>query len=512
MLSAMRWSRALARVVLASAFLTAACAQRRPAEPPPLGDKDARLERAYAALARKDWKEGVRLLGSVIDEEPENERLRMERGYALYADGQLVAARDEFASVVNRGGEFAAQAGEAIKSVDAESTDAALASRRDGILDEGYKALEQGRKGEAQERFNAALSADPTRVDLHKQLGYMAISDGDMAGAAASLESARRLQPQDYMTALELGYVYAGMNRRAGAEKNFRYALGSPDPEVRRKAENGLISMGAGAECPYLDVNASPFSEARFGNRILLADAVLGCRPSARIPVSAYFAGRFQRDTRTRVGGETPEIYNDNVFSFGPGLRLQPNGMNASLEVEWDSDVNLTRGGEHAGRTESNGRAVLADYAYWEGLFGVRRAFLDLGGSVGWYGRYRDNVIGYAQARTGMKAWERFPLRVNVYAPVYVAKDTNRDFFNNLAEAGGGVEVQLLGGVNLRLRAEALRGFYMGIEGRDPNPYGRVYNDFRLTLIYFGHFSRPPQKDPAWTDDPRPARKPPFRW
>lgn len=491
--------------------LTAACAGRRVRGPEPLGDRTERLERAYQHLSKTEWEPAVRLLGTVIDEEPDDVRLRMERGYALFALGDMPAARDEFASVANRGGEFAEQAAAALKAVDAESSDAALAWRRDAILDEGYAALSAGRASDARSRFLRALDADPTRVDLHKQLGYMSIHEGDMKGAAESLESARRMNPQDYMTALELGYVYAGMNRHAGAEKNFRYALASPDPEVREKAEAGLVSIGAGAECPYLDVYASPFSEARFGNRIMMAEAFLGCRPSRHVPLSGYVAARYQRDTRTR-SGETPEIYNDNVLSFGPGLRLQPRGMNASVMVEWDTDINLTRGGDHPRRTEQNGRAILADYEYWEGLLGWRRPFLDLGGSLGWYGRYRDNVIAYLQARAGVKAWERFPARLNVYIPGYVAKDSNKDFFNNLVEYGVGGELQLLGGLNLRLRAEALRGWYMGIEGRDPNPYGRRYHDLRLTLVYFGHFAPPQKKDPAWNPDPRPQRRKEFKW
>lgn len=497
-------------LLLAAALLTAACAGRSPKRAP-LGGREERLERAYAHIGRKEWEEAVRLLGTVIDEEPDDQRLRMERGYALFAMGDTGAARDEFASVAARGGEFAAQAAKAVETVDAERTDEALAARRDAILNEGYAALEQGRSAQARARFQAALEQDPTRVEVHKQLGYMSINEGDMSAAAASLERARRLQPQDHMTALELGYVYAGMNRRRGAEKNFRYALGSPDPEVRRKAEAGLVSIRAGAECPYVDVFASPYSESRFGNRVVMAETMLGCRPYARLPLSGYLVGRFQRDTRT-AGGETPEIYNDNVLSLGPGLRLQPRGLNTSLQVEWNWDTNVTRSPEHPRRHESNGRAVLSDYGYWERLLGLRPAFADLGASLGWYGRYRDNVILYGQARAGAKAWERFPARFNLYLPVNASMDTNKDFFNNIVEYGVGGELQLLGGLNLRLRAEALRGWYMGREGRDPNPYPRQYHDVRLTLLYFGHFARPPERDPAWDDDPRPGRRKEFKW
>jgi len=50
-------------------------------------------------------------------------------------------------------------------------------------------------------------------------------------------------------------------------------------------------------------------------------------------------------------------------------------------------------------------------------------------------------------------------------------------------EAGPGLEWRAGGPLSLSARAEYLRGVYFGIEGRDPNPYGPSYDDFRVVLV-----------------------------
>ncbi|MBI2384761.1 MAG: hypothetical protein HYV14_01985 [Elusimicrobia bacterium] len=189
-------------------------------------------------------------------------------------------------------------------------------------------------------------------------------------------------------------------------------------------------------------------------------------------------------------------------MSFAPGLRLQPRGWNTSLSAEWGVTVNLMLSDEHPDRTQTDGRAVLADYRYWKG---PGRLFSDAGLTLGWYGRYRDNVIGTLRLRGGLRFHPGLRTALTVYAPVNAHKDANRDFFNNLVEAGAGVELQPSTRVNLNVRAEYLRGAYTGIEGRDPNPYPAHYDEFRLMLVYSAHFTRRPD---AGAFEPTRRRRP----
>lgn len=460
----------------------------------------ARRERAYAHLRKKEWKEAIALLGELLDGSPSDARLRMELGYAREALGDRAAAADEFALAAKEPGEFQEQARAALAGLAAGPTPEAGG---DALSNQGYERLRKDDPAAAREKFTMALRSDPGRTLIAKQLGYMSLAEGDGAGAAARLEGVRRLEPRDYQTALELGYIYDSLHDEAAAERSFAAALPSPDPGVQAAARRALAGYRGRTDPLYLDIEAAAWSASRFPNKIFSLDARAGWKPDPYGPLSVYFAVRGAQDSRSR-GGTAPEVYSDDAVSFAPGIRLQPVGWNASLSADWGLTVNLLRTPEHPSRTQTDGRAVLTDYRYWRGPRGL---FADAGLNLGWYSRFRDNVIGTLRLRGGLRFHPGRWTALTVYAPVNAHKDSNRDFFNNLVEAGVGVELQPSTLFNLNLRAEALRGAYTGIEGRDPNPYPKRYDEFRLTLVYSAHFSRRPE-----ADEFVPTRRRRFAW
>jgi Flp pilus assembly protein TadD len=466
-------------------------------------DGRARLELAYLDIRLKRWKEAVALLDSAIDADPGNPRLRMERGYARLELGELSAASDEFSSVAREPGEFQEQALTALKGLEGQTTDSARKARVDAILDQGYEDLRKKDNAAARAKFTEALAADPERTEVAKQLGYMSMADGHLAEAARDFAGVHTLAPQDAMTALELGYIYDGLHNEAAAEKSFAAAQTSPDPKIRNAAEAALRNVRAAQRPLFLDLYGSPYYTSRFSNKIAALEANLGWKPRMDWPVSLFIDARYDQDTKSHTG-VAPEIFADNAFSVGPGVRLQPQGWNASFTVEEDATWNLTRSAERPRALEADGRVVLTDYHWWDG---PKRAFADAGGSVGYYSRYRNNVIGLLQVRAGVKAWDDLTSRVLLYVPVNVLKDGNRDYYNNLGEYGVGVEFQPVKSRNVKLRVEYLRGLSMGISSRDQNPYGRQYSDLRVMLLFSGHFT-PPQR----ADDFDPTRRPSFKW
>lgn len=466
-------------------------------------DGRVRLELAYLEIRLKRWKEAVDLLDAAIEENPDDMRLRMERGYVRLELGQTSAAADEFGVAARAAGEFQAPAQAALEGIKNQTSEEGLRVREDALLNAGYDDLRTGAAAQAREKFKAALDADPGRTEVSKQLGYMSMADGDLPAAARRFEGVRLLDPGDAETALELGYIEDALHNEVAATKAFKAALASPDPGIRTAAAVALENVRAASRPLYLDVTATPMHTARFADRIAVVEANLGWKPRPDWPLDLFLGGRYTQDSRSRSGTE-PQIYEDNFLSVGPGLKIQPRGWNASLSAEWDVTRNLMRSSEHPRATEGDARVVLADYHYWEGPL---RTFADAGANVGYYARYRENVIGYFQGRVGGKPWTGRRTTVALYAPVNALKDSNKDYFNNLVEAGVGLEVQPLARINFKVRAEAVRGFYMGIHGRDPNPYGRVYNDVRVTLIYSGRFVLPERKD-----DFQPTKERPFRW
>ena len=466
-------------------------------------NRQAELELVYIRIRLKRWKEAVVLLDTLLEDDPSDMRLRMERGYARLALGERAAAADEFALVARETGQFQAQAKEALKSLSADATPEGRAARCDALLNEGYDLLRRGEKAAARDKFRQALIEAPGRTEILKQLGYMSLADGDMVDAVKDLEGARLLAPFDYETALELGYIYDGLHDEAGAEKSFAAALPSDDPKIRAAAAASLSNIRGKKDPLYFDVYASPYDSTRFSDAIAYFEASAGYKPNPAGSFSFYLGTRYTQDSRSRSGA-VPEIYSDNYASLEPGIRFQPAGFNANLTAEWGLSFNLLRSADHPDATEFDGRVVLADYHYWEG---PRRLFADAGGSAGFYSRYRDNVIGYLQLRGGDKVWDDHSSQLSLYAPMNVYTDTNHDFYNNAVEIGAGLEFQPWTRVNLKLRAEYLHGTYMGISGRDPNPYGPHYDDVRLMLIYSGHFTRHPS--PA---EFQPTRAQEFRW
>ena len=457
-----------------------------PAETGPDG-RAARLEMAYLRLREKNWKESVTLLGALLDEEPGDKRLRMELGYARYALGDPAAAADEFTLVAREPGEFQPQALEALKTI---ASEAPRELRSDALLNDGYDDLRRGDKGKARDKFQMALRADPGRTAITKQLGYMSLAEGDMAAAAERFKGVQLLAPSDYKTALELGYIYDSLHDEAGAEKSFAAALPSRDPEIHAAARDALESVRARTNPMYLDINAAGSSASRFANKIMSIDARAGWKFKPTGPLSVYLAARYTQDSRSR-SGEVPEIYSDDAASLSPGVRFQPKGWNASLSADWGVTVNLLRTPDRPNQTQTDGRVVLADYHQW---LGPRRLFAEAGASVSCYSRYHDNVIGYLQLRAGVRVWDDKSSQLRVYAPVNAIKDSNRDFYNNLVEAGAGAEYQPSTKLNLKVRAEYLRGVYTGIQGRDPNPYGSRYHEVRVQVVYSGHFTRRPKQ------------------
>ena len=507
-------NRSLAAYFLAATLVSGCASGPKPAAQGDEGllalDHHARLELAYKAIEREEWTKAVRILGTVIDESPADMRLRLQRGYARQAVGELSAAADDFRAAAREPWELQEAARASLAAVERELSDPeAIDARRDELLNKGYDELRRGRPETAREFFRRALEADPGRTDIARQLAYMRIEEGDLKKAAKDFEGVRKLEPRDYVTALELGYVYDSLRNEAAAERQFSEAARSPDERVRASALSALRMIRSRDPRLFLDLFASPYYTSRFSNKVVMAEAQAGWKPLASRPFSLYVGGRYAKDTRSSAGQDA-ELYADNAVFVGPGIRVQPRGWNLTLIAEWNAVFNLTRGGEHSAASENETRVVLSDYRLWD--FPLR-TFADLGGSVGYYSRYRGDTIVYGQARAGVKLLDRGPSRLSLYAPVNAVVDTNRDYYNNLVEFGGGVEFQPAASVNLKFRAEYLRGSYMGIQGRDPNPYGPRYHDIRLTLIWSGRLART-REVPAdgWQSPVDRSGRPAHRW
>ena len=374
--------------------------------------------------------------------------------------------------------------------------------RRDALLNRGYAALEEGRREEAPEFFEQALALDPEHIPTLKQLGYLALSEESSLLAAKHFQQVLRLDPEDYETALQLGFIYDEIKDPDKAKDAFEQAMASPDEKTRSAATQALRNVRASRPRTfYVDFYASPLyiTGTRFSNFIGFYQVRAMWRPAPEGPWGFYFGHRLTRDTES-AGGTLPQILSDNFALFGPGIEFHPRGWNTRLSAEANVAVNLVRVPGATETARSDFRIVLSHLRSWKaqfrGLVGLaargrarnERFFTELDASLGYYSRFEDNVISYLQLREGVRLGQWGPVSLSGYWKLSLAKDTNRDFFNNVGEGGGGLEIKLLRKLGISLRGEFLREVYYGIEGRDPNSFGPNYNDVRILVIFGRRF------------------------
>jgi len=469
-------------------------------------NRTARLELGYLSVRLGRWDDAVKHLGAISRRDPENLRLRMDYGYALEKLGRLDDAAEQFRIVASQPGELQAQANAALEAVAAQEAsqtareEAQRLLRRDAFLNRGYARLCEGNRAAALEEFRQAQALDPTNIAILKQIGYLALQDGDLPVAIQSFEAARRQEPNDLGVALQLGYLYERLNRLQEAEAAFRAATASGDDSTRSSARSALKNLrDTRLRHVYFDVYAGPLYSTRFSNGIVDAVGRLHWRPTPRVPVSIYLNGHVTHDSRSR-GGNFPAVFSDNVGLLGAGIAVEVRRWHVSLLAETNLAFNLTQTPRRNRATEPDYRVVGYFYRRWESrLYGPlglltagqargERLFTDYDASLGYYSRYDHNVIGYLQIREGLRLVDWKNSRLLGYAKLNLVKDSNRDFFNNVGEVGAGLEFRPHRGVNLGLRVEYLHGIYYGIEGRDPNPFGRHYNDVRATLLFGRRF------------------------
>jgi hypothetical protein len=188
-----------------------------------------------------------------------------------------------------------------------------------------------------------------------------------------------------------------------------------------------------------------------------------------------------------------PAIFSDDVILNGGGIEFHPEGSHLRLRAEANMAYNFFAADR--GRTwEPDYRVVLGYDREWERamMFGLLQRdsfFSELEGSAGFYSRYGNNAIGYVQIREGYRINQNPSLRIGPYVTARLVKDTNWDYYNNVAEFGGGLEIKPMRDFNVSMRTEYLYGHYFGTP-EQVNPFDPAYHTLRLTFR-FGYRATP---------------------
>jgi len=102
---------------------------------------------------------------------------------------------------------------------------------------------------------------------------------------------------------------------------------------------------------------------------------------------------------------------------------------------------------------------------------------------LNYFRKDRENIIFYTHVKAGVRVIRIWKCAFVGYGAMYILKDRNRDFWNNVAEIGPGFWIKPHPDVDLKFFVEWLRGYYYGIEGRDENPYPQIFSDRRIGIL-----------------------------
>ena len=385
--------------------------------------------------------------------------------------------------------------------VDAAQADAANATPH---FELAYVLLAQGRRTDAARRFEEGLARDHLRDEPRRQLGYLYadLGRGDAALQVFTyLRSEGRAVPRDHVAR---GVLLAAKARWGEAEAAYREgaerAAAAGDTALAREADAGaraVAVLGASRSGVFAELYAAPFYQDRFDNTIGLGYLRGGVRGGTWWRPSVYASLRATRDSRS-TGGQQPVLFNDNTAIPAIGVRVQPGGGPLAFYAEAGAAYDLVARPERTWQRDLRAGANVTwqhEQMLTASPRGVR-VVSEINGDATWYERFDRNVIAYGQLRESVR-WRPTggAFAIDAFARGWAATDSRGDFFNRVAEGGGGVAVHVpVGGTRVSVYADVLRGRYL-----EPVPAAaglpRSYDDWRLTVatgfLRFRPFSRP---------------------
>lgn len=334
----------------------------------------------------------------------------------------------------------------------------------------------------------------PNHIQLLIEAGYLAIRQHQPCKAIDyfSKAYAKTKQPQ---LAMQLGYLYETIQDKSKACHYFKLATQSHDKALVLRAENARTNL-AGFQTkklptPYFsEAFFSPFSQSRFGLTVRPFVARLGIEQSNAWQGKEYVFIRRTQDNKSKNLGQLSQIFEDNVQITGVGAQIKPLpplALIGFLEVGAAYDLVY--------RNRDRWRGDLRTGLMYYDQFGKRPAFFDhlkvMGGyysdlyaEATYFTRYNNNVIAGVKTHQGIRLFAYHDSMFNGYITGRMLGDTRREFFNNFAELGPGVEFIPSNRLNIKILYEYVRGVYLPA-GAIQNPYEQYYKNSLVQLLLY---------------------------
>lgn len=345
---------------------------------------------------------------------------------------------------------------------------------------------------EATRLFSEVVARDPQNVVAVRELGYLALSAGKSETALSWFEASERILPSDTIK-LQIAYILASQRNDEEAKALFRTLHESPDRTISRKADAELDALTSKREPSrsWVRLYADPYYDSRWQSTFIHVAMQDGYDLTEDRKLSLYATLSLSTDTKSSVG-LVPTVISDNTLLLGVGLRAKP-FYGLSLIVQEGFVSYLLQRSTRSG-VSNDFRAVMT---YGNGIYPgfsihdeARFPFAplaDLYSSFGYYSRYK-NGIGYVQAKAGARVLEVSHTAMDLYARGDYVLDTQREFYNNIVEGGGGARLIPWVGLGLELVAEFHRGRYLDVSHQAAlqraGLYEQYYSSWRFRLIF----------------------------
>ncbi|HUS04848.1 MAG TPA: tetratricopeptide repeat protein [Bryobacteraceae bacterium] len=341
-----------------------------------------------------------------------------------------------------------------------------------------HKALESGDK-ELKTRIRSALkipsTPDPAPGVDAKVLAERSLEAGYLKDALKYLRIAHEENPRDYGVLLQLGRTANILRDDRSAVEWFRQGRQSPNPDESAEASRAYKNLRASLAPFRTTAWMFPFYSSRWKDVFTYGQIKTEVKLGS-FPLRPYVSTRFIGDTRgvTAVSAIAPQYLSESSFIFAVGLATTYwHGLTAWAEAgeavryRKRNDVGLMipdyRGGvSHA-------------FSYGHRLDSeTRGAFFETNADAVFISRFQNDVIGYAQSRTG------YTIKgIQLYWNSNATLDSKRQYWANFIETGPGLKFQAPGRVVVSVNA--LRGHYNVMEA---NPRGPIFYDLRIGLWY----------------------------
>ncbi len=384
-----------------------------------------------------------------------------------------------------------------IASANTLTKPATIASDQSTALLNQYYELKKTDPNKAYTLIQQIVAQYPDNVMALKEAGYGAIAQNDNRSALIYFLQVYFLT-KDPEIAMQIGYLYDGLDQKRKAYHYFQIATSSIDQTLKQKAELAMSNIGSEhmkilPDPWFASIYAAPFYFSRFDLLVYPATARFGITLNKAHHFELYLSYRYTKDNRSgALLGELPQIYEDDVEIYALGTSVQPFTQFPMIAFfEYGRAYDLIYRNRDRWRDDARGGLVLfkdwgARPTYSGNMNFTAKPVGEVYSDLIYFSRYDNNVIGNLRLRQGLRVLEYRAANMDIYMTGHLILDKNHEFFNNIFEWGPGIVLRPSNRYNIALRFEMLQGYYIKVNSPDPNPYPPQYhnNVTQLELFY----------------------------